>query len=172
MKSVSGVMVSSITDVRYIQFLRTRIEAGAESVGRNAGEVELGCVPGTIVSKDEGKALTLAREASAIYLPYLDPMTKFMGISEDEIVSVREALSSHDLKLAASLVSDKSVNSFKLWGTPNQMIEKISKLLDSGKGVDRINFGFGRGPEDLEGIELLGRKVLPYFQDSDEFCPP
>jgi hypothetical protein len=42
------------------------------------------------------------------------------------------------------------------------IIEKVSKLVEDG-GIDRINFGFGRGPEDIEQIELLSTKVLPYF---------
>jgi 5,10-methylenetetrahydromethanopterin reductase len=164
MREISGVMVSSITDVRYIRFLRQRVEAGARSSGRDPDEVELGCVPGTIVSEDREKALRLAREASAVYLPYLDPMPDYLGIPKEEVRSVRAACSGGDLESAARLVSDKAVDSFKLWGTPDDIIDKISKLYDGGRGVDRINFGFGRGPEDIGGIELLGRKVLPYFR--------
>ena len=164
MRQVSGVMVSSITDPRYIHFLREKINAGARSVGRSPGEIEVGCVPGTIVSKDRNKARKLAREASAVYLPYLDPMPEYLGIDKDEILAVKEATANDNTKSASELVSDKSVDSFKLWGTPDDLIEKISKLIDDGRGVNRINFGFGRGPEDIEGIELLGKYVMPYFR--------
>ena len=163
LKLVSGVMVSSITDAKYIQFLKDKIEKGARSVGRDPREIEIGCVPGTIVSKDRDKARALAREASAVYLPYLDPMPQYLGITNEEIQDVKSVFAKGgDAKSASRFVSDKAVDSFKLWGTPDDLVEKISKLVDGG--IDRINFGFGRGPEDLEGIRLLGEKVLPHFR--------
>jgi 5,10-methylenetetrahydromethanopterin reductase len=165
MKEVSGVMISSITDERYIGFLRKCMEKGASSVGRSSEEIEVGCVPGTIISDDGNEALELARKASAVYLPYLRPMTEFVGVSEQEISAVREALSKRDIALAGSLVSTKSVNAFKLWGTPEDIIRKSTRMIDGGRGVDRINFGFGRAEEDLDGIHLLGKKVLPYLRD-------
>jgi 5,10-methylenetetrahydromethanopterin reductase len=165
MQQVSGVMISSITDVDYIRLLRKSIEKGAASAGRNPKEIEVGCVPGTVVSEDGNEALELARKASAVYLPYLQPMTQFIGVSDEELASVSEALAQSDLALAGSRVSTKAVNAFKLWGTPEDILRKASKMIDGGKGVDRINFGFGRAEEDLEGIELLGKKVLPYLRE-------
>jgi len=164
MRQVSGIMVSSITDPSYLRYLRERVRAGALSVGREPEEVEIGCVPGAIISEDRDAALDLARKASAVYLPYLEPMTEFVGIKRHEVEAVKEALSRNDLSAAASRISDKAVNSFKLWGTPDDVIEKTLRMLDGGRSAERINFGFGRGKEDIEGIELLGRKVLPYLR--------
>jgi 5,10-methylenetetrahydromethanopterin reductase len=163
MSQVKGIMISSITDPNYIEMLRERVAAGARSVGRDSSKIEIGDVIGTIVSQDRDKAFELAREASAVYLPYLSPMTEFVGVTSEEIEGVMRALSKNDLHLASLRVSEKSVNAFKMWGTPNDVIEKTSKLLDHG--VTTLNYGFGRGPEDIEGIELLGKKVLPYFQN-------
>jgi len=161
MKEVTGVMVSSIIDPRYIVSLRENLAIGARRASRDVSSLELGLVSGTVVSKDRDMAFKLAREAVALYLPYLSPMTEFVGIDKTEVDGVREALAKGDTKLATSLVSEKSVNSFKPWGTPDDIIEKVSNLMNTG--LTRINFGFGRGPEDIEGIELLGKKVLPYF---------
>ncbi|HEY6283208.1 MAG TPA: LLM class flavin-dependent oxidoreductase [Nitrososphaerales archaeon] len=161
MKEVSGVMVSSVLDPKYIALLRKNLELGANSASRDASALELGLVSGSIVSKDRDLAFKLARESLAPYLPYLIPMTEFVGIDKAEVEGVREALARRDLKLAASLVSEKSVDAFKPWGTPDDIIEQVSRLMKSG--LTRFNFGFGRGPEDLEGIRLLGTKVLPYF---------
>ncbi len=163
MRSVAGVMISSVTDPRYVRFLSEKVAYGAKSVRRDPREVEVGCVLGTIVSEDRDEAQRFAREASAVYLPYLDPMPDLLGISKDEVSSVRAACANGDFKLASSLVSDRSVDSFKLWGTPDDLVGKIEKLIENGTGVERINFGFGRGPEDIEAIELLGRKVLLHF---------
>jgi len=164
MTQVDGIMISSITDPRYVRLLKQSVENGAKSVGRDAAEIQIGIVPGTLVSRDGETALNLARQASAFYLPYLRPMTDYIGVSEAEIRGIKEALAVGDRNAAASLVSDKAVNGFKLWGTPNDIIEKTWKLIEEG-GVTRVNFGFGRGPEDLEGIELLGKYVLPYFRN-------
>jgi 5,10-methylenetetrahydromethanopterin reductase len=163
MKEVTGVMVSSVLDPRYIGLLRKNLELGATRASRNVNSLELGLVSGTIVSKDRDLAYKLARESLAPYLPYLVPMTEFVGIDKAEVEGVREALARRDLKRATSLVSEKSVDAFKPWGTPDDIIEQVSRLMKSG--LTRFNFGFGRGPEDLEGIRLLGTKVLPYFQN-------
>jgi len=161
MEEVTGVMISSIIDPRYIISLRDNLATGARRASRDIDSLQLGLVSGTVVSRDRDKAFRLAREAVAPYLPYLSPMTEFVGIDGVEIDSVKAALAKGDLKLATSLVSEKSVDSFKPWGTPDDIIEKVARLMNTG--LTRINFGFGRGPEDLEGIELLGKKVLPYF---------
>jgi 5,10-methylenetetrahydromethanopterin reductase len=162
MEEVSGVMVSSIIEPGYIASLRGHVQAGAKRVSRDAASVELGLVSGTVVSRDRDLAFRLAREAVTPYLPYLTPMTEFVGVDEAEVNGVREALAKGDTELAVSLVSEKSVNAFKPWGTPDDIIEKVSKLEESG--LARLNFGFGLGPSDLEGIELLGEEVLPYFR--------
>jgi hypothetical protein len=81
----------------------------------------------------------------------------------EELEGVTKALAKIELQNAVSLVSDKSVDSFKMWGTPNDIIERVSKLIEEGGGVDRISFGFRRGPEDFNRIKILGEKVLPYF---------
>ena len=164
MKEVTGVMVSSIIDPRYSVSLRENLAIGARRASRDVESLELGLVSGTVVSKDRDTAFKLAREAVALYLPYLSPMTEFVGIDQAEVDGVREALAKGDTKLATSLVSERSVDSFKPWGTPDDIIEKVSNLMNTG--LTRINFGFGRGPEDIEGIELLGKKVLPYFASS------
>jgi len=165
MKQVSGIMVSSITNGSYLANIRELVRAGAESVSRSPREVEIGVVPGTIVSRNRDAALELARKASAVYLPYLEPMTEYVGVKKEEVDAVREALARNDLETAISRVPDKAVDSFKLWGTPEDIIEKTLRMLDSGRGADRINFGFGRGEEDLESMELLGKEVLPYLRE-------
>lgn len=165
MKQVSGIMVSSITDGGYLSKIRERVRAGALSVSRNPEEIEIGCVPGTVISNDRETALELSRRASVVYLPYLEPMTDYVGVGKDELLAVREALSRNDIEAAAAQVSDRAVDSFKLWGTPDEIIEKTLRMLDSGRGADRINYGFGRGEQDIESINLLGGKVLPYLRE-------
>ena len=164
MKEVSGIMVSSITNGSYLAHIRELVRTGASSVSRNPEEIEIGCVPGTIISRNRDMAFELSKKASAVYLPYLEPMTEYVGVTKEEIDVVREALSRNDLETAASRVPDKAVDAFKLWGTPEDIIEKTLRILDSGRGADRINFGFGRGEQDMESMELLGKEVLPYLR--------
>jgi 5,10-methylenetetrahydromethanopterin reductase len=167
MSQVDGIMISSITEPSYVRMIRERVTQGAESVGRDPSKIEVGVVIGTTVSGDRGKSFELARTAGAVYLPYLSPMTEFVGTPQSELDGVREALSKGDLALASSLVSTSSVNAFKMWGTPDDIIEKTERLFDKGHGITTINYGFGRGSEDFEGIELLGKKVLPYFRKKE-----
>ena len=44
MRQVSGVMVSSVTDLKYLKMMRDRIRVGVGAVGRSPSDIELGCV--------------------------------------------------------------------------------------------------------------------------------
>src|SRR2546428_3273724 len=86
-------------------------------------------------------------------------MTEFVGIDQAEVDGVREALAKGDTKLATSLVSEKSVDSFKPWGTPDDIIEKVSNLMNTG--LPGLIFGSAKGLKVLKVTNWLGRKVWP-----------
>ena len=67
---------------------------------------------------------------------------------------------------AARYVSDTSLNSFTLYGTPTDIIAKIERMVSEAP-VRRIEFGTPHGPDEATAIRLLGEQVLPHFAGND-----
>ena len=64
---------------------------------------------------------------------------------------------------AAIPITDRTLDSFALYGTPAQVSKKIQHLLNR-VSVDRIEFGSPLGPDPVNAITLLGEQVLPVFR--------
>lgn len=157
-----GVKVSPMWSAEYASFLWERITAGTQRAGRAPEDVTLTIGVLTSIAADRAKAKAHARRTLAVYLPFLSPMTEHVGIGEDEIQRVREASTRGDYDEAARHVSDRSLENFTLYGTPQDCIAKIERMADEAP-VGRIEFGAPHGPDEAEALRLLGEQVLPNF---------
>ena len=161
LKNVSGIIVGAIVEPNYIHMLRENIDIGAREASRME-VVDCGVCPSTIISNNRDNAFKKARNATAVYLPSFGNLTDHVGVSSEEVEGVRDAIAKGDMKLAYNLVSEKTIDAFTMWGTPEDIIGKTERLGQAG--VTRINFALGWGPEDLDDIRLIGKKILPHFK--------
>jgi 5,10-methylenetetrahydromethanopterin reductase len=161
-KVADEVKANPLWDAGYATQLLTYIHKGAAGAGRDINDVSLCLGVLTSVSEDEAEAREYARRALAIYLPHLSPMTEAVGVSSDEVNKVSAYSSVGDYAKAARYISDRTLENFALFGTPGLLCRKIQKMLDQVP-VDRIEFGTPHGPDSITSINLLGRKVLPWF---------
>jgi 5,10-methylenetetrahydromethanopterin reductase len=146
----------------YVRVLREHIGAGEQRAGRPVGTVQLCVGPLSSISEDGAAAKAAARGTLAVYLPYLSPMPESVGIEPEELQRVKAAADQGDYEGAAAQLSDLSVDSFSLSGTPDDFVRAIETLLDQIQ-VDRIEFGTHHSPKEAEAIRLLGERVLPHF---------
>ena len=49
-----------------------------------------------------------------------------------------------------------------LVGTPPDLIERIEQL--EADGITQVNLGGPLGPDPVEAIRLMGKKVIPHFR--------
>jgi 5,10-methylenetetrahydromethanopterin reductase len=63
---------------------------------------------------------------------------------------------------AGALVPDDVLDLFSFSGTPEHVAGLARRVLDAGAG--RVDFGGPHGLTDFEGVELLGREVLPLLR--------
>jgi 5,10-methylenetetrahydromethanopterin reductase len=158
MKIVNGIIIGAIAEPNYIRQLSESLEEGAREVGRSTG-VDCGVCPSTIISKNRDSAYRKALNATAVYLPTFGNLTDHVGIPREEVERVRDAIAKKDTKTAKSLVSEKAINAFAMWGTPDDVVEKTERLMASG--VNRINFALGWGNEDFDAIRMIGQSIIP-----------
>lgn len=147
---------------KYARLLRKHIETGERVAGRPVGSVQLCLGPLSSIAEDGKAAKASVRGALAVYLPYLSPMTESVGIDPDELKRVKVAGDRGDYEGAAAQLSDFSVESFSLAGTPDEFVRSIENVIDHAP-VDRIEFGTHHSPNEAEAIRLLGERVLPHF---------
>lgn len=157
------VKAGSMWSDRYGNFMWEHIRAGAEAAGRDPSDVGLVFGPLTAIAEDGDEAKAYARRTLAFYLPYLAPMPEFIGMPQDAVDRVQAATSAGDFDAAAALISDEVLGHFALYGTPNEVIEQIERMVASTP-VTRIEFGMPHGPHGSEAaFHLLGKQVLPHF---------
>jgi 5,10-methylenetetrahydromethanopterin reductase len=141
-------------------FLKPFISAGEQAAGRSPGTVGicLGCV--TVVDADRARARALARREVALYAPVIAGLDPSLA-DADWLSRVAEPARLGDIALVAQLIPDAALDSLAFAGTPADVTRQVEDLARGG--VARVEFGTPHGVDPLEGIRLLGERVLPSF---------
>jgi 5,10-methylenetetrahydromethanopterin reductase len=141
-------------------FLRPFIAAGEQAAGRPTGAVGMCLGAVTVVDLDRPRARALARREVALYAPVvagLDPSL----FDADWLTRIAEPARRGDVATVAELIPDAALDSLAFAGTPADVTRKVEDLARAG--VSRVEFGTPHGVDPLDGIRLLGERVLPSF---------
>ncbi len=141
------------------RLMRSRIDAGEVEAGRAPGSCGLVVGAVTVVATDGSAARRRAREEVAMYLDVVAGLDPTVEVPGDTRAELARRVAAGDRAGAASLVSDELLSSFAFAGTPEDVAEHAAGLVEAG--ASRIEFGAPHGLSDAEGVELLGRRVLP-----------
>ncbi|MEE8586234.1 MAG: LLM class flavin-dependent oxidoreductase [Acidobacteriota bacterium] len=136
------------------------IQLGRKSSGPVPGLVA-GCV--SLVDEDGPLARRLARREVALYLPLVADLDSSLQVDPELVRRIQEALNRRDAASAGRLVPDSLLDKLALAGTPHQVVEKSLRLLEAGAA--RIEFGTPHGLTPQQGLQLLGKKVLPALRE-------
>ena len=158
-----GIKASPLWNSDYAIELRKHLSKGALSTGRDKNSLKLCVGVLTSIDEDEITAKEFAKQSLAVYLPYLSTMTEHLNISKEELDKVSPLSKAGRYADAAIHITDRTLDSFALYGTPAQVSKKIQHLLNR-VSVDRIEFGSPLGPDPVNAITLLGEQVLPVFR--------
>jgi 5,10-methylenetetrahydromethanopterin reductase len=145
--------------------VRQRLSAGAERAGRNADEVGIVLGAVTVVDEDRDAALRRLRPPAAVYIDVIgahDP-TAVRDFPE-ELAAIRVAIQKGNIDAAVRSLPDALLWRFAFGGSPSDVIAQVEEAFNAG--VQRVEFGSPHGLDEIEGIETLGRRVLPHFQSS------
>ena len=146
-----------------VEIIKKRVVVGADKVNRPHDRVKtvLGSV--TVVDEDGQKALHLAKFKAAMYVEaigHLDPTAE--ADFPNEIRQIQAEVRAGNTAEAVKVMPDDLARRFVVAGTPGQVIRQVETIFAAG--ADRFEFGSPHGIDNMEGIKLLGEKVLPYFK--------
>jgi 5,10-methylenetetrahydromethanopterin reductase len=132
----------------------------AASGGRRVGLV-VGAV--TVVDDDGAAARARARTEVAMYLDVVAAQDVTVDVPNEVLAPLRAALAAGAREVAGRLVPDELLRKFAFAGTPDEIVAHAATLVAAG--ADRIEFGTPHGRTDDDGVELLGKRVLPALRE-------
>lgn len=153
------VKVGGSANPEMVAVVGEHVAAGAAAVGRDPAEVGIVLGAVSVVDEDGERARTLARTEVAMYLAVvadLDPTAPVPATLLDE---VRRLTAAGDHRAAGRLIPDDVLDRFAFSGTPERVAEQVLAVLAAGAA--RVDLGTPHGRTSSEGVELIGRRVVP-----------
>ena len=155
------VKVGASSNPAIVGHLRAAIDRGSARAGRARGSVSVCIGTPTVVDSDRKAARDLARRIVAPYLSVvagLDPT-----LDDREWLERINALGSRgDYVGIAANTPDHMLDRFVLAGNPEDIVRQVQAL--AAAGAERVEFGNPHGLSEVEGIRLLGDRVVPNFR--------
>jgi len=145
-----------------VPFIRDRVRAGCQAVGRSEDEVRVVLGAVTVVDEDGAAARGRARTEVASYLAVVAELDPAIQLPAGLADRVRALVASGQDEAAGSLIPDAILDRFAFFGTPEQVAALAGRVLAAG--ADRVDFGTPHGLDDDKGVALLGTAVLPLLR--------
>jgi 5,10-methylenetetrahydromethanopterin reductase len=139
--------------------MRQWTDEGAIAAGRAAGAVGIVMGAVTVVDEDHRLARAVARREVAMYLDVVGALDPTMTLPPGLLGAIGEALRKSGPTEAGRLVPDEVLDRFAFAGAPEAVASHALSVMEAG--VDRVEFGTPHGTSAEQGVELLGRRVLP-----------
>ncbi len=89
------------------------------------------------------------------------------GISMETATAIRHAIVQGRWKEAFSNITEEMIGAFSICGTPETIVEKISRLVSIG--TTQIVVGSPIGPDIRKSINMIAAEVFPHFKTKEEF---
>lgn len=144
--------------------MRERIRVGLDRAGRPEGDVGVVLGAVTVVDRDGEAARAHARRQVAMYVDVVAELDPTVELPDGMLDAVRAHLRDGDADAAGRAIPRDVLERFCFSGTPDDISAHAARLVEAG--VDRIEFGTPHGFDEVEGIELLGRHVLPAIREA------
>ncbi len=158
-ETADEIKIGGSANPAMVEVTRQRLAPGLERAGRPPGDVGVVLGAVTVVDRDGAAARAAARAQVAMYVDAIAAYDPTVTLPEGMLERVRESLAQGDAAAAGAWIPRDVLDRFAFSGSPDDIAEQAAGLIAAG--VDRIEFGTPHGIDEREGIDLLGRAVLP-----------
>ncbi|MEX2028574.1 MAG: LLM class flavin-dependent oxidoreductase, partial [Candidatus Curtissbacteria bacterium] len=158
------IKVGGSANPMMVDIIRKRVNVGIERAGRKPEDVciVLGAV--TVVDEDRKKAFYFARRRAVVYINVIgDKDITAVADFPEEVKAIKRSMAVGDIEGALKYLPDDLLKRFAIAGTPRDVILQVEQIFEAG--ASRVEFGAPHGIDQVEGIHLLGQKVLAYFKE-------
>ena len=158
-KIAHEVKVGGSANPDFVPVMRDYIQKGEQKAEHSESSVGIVMGAVTVVDEDREHARHQAKRAVALYLPVVAPLDTTVSIEPELMTQVRNFVNTQDLDSAAALIPDRLLDRFAFSGSPSDVIQQCEALFSAG--VSRVEFGTPHGISSINGIELIGKKIIP-----------
>jgi 5,10-methylenetetrahydromethanopterin reductase len=116
----------------------------------------------TVVDRDGAAARRLGAMEVAMYLDVVLELDPTVDVPLGLVDAVRQHSREGDLAGAGRQIPADILDRFAFCGTPEQVCSQVEDL--ARVGTRRVDFGTPHGITEIDGIRLLGERVLPNFR--------
>ncbi|MEM1994864.1 MAG: 5,10-methylenetetrahydromethanopterin reductase [Nitrososphaerales archaeon] len=139
------------------------VKEGASAAGRELDKIDIAAYTAFSIHENEEKAFKAALPVIAfIVAGSPDPILEKHNISLEAAKKIRDALVKGDFPAAFSSVTKEMADTFSIYGSPTQCIEKISQILKAG--VTQFVVGSPIGGNVRKALDLVVKEVIPHFK--------
>lgn len=146
-------------------WMMTHIQRGEQRAERPPGSVGLVFGAVMLVDTDRQRARQAAKRSLALYLPVVAGMDRTVEIEPELLRRIASRVNQGQPEQAAALISDELLDFFAFAGNPGDIIMQVENLFEAG--VTRIEFGTPHGLSPQEGLQLIGKQVLPNLRSGE-----
>lgn len=142
------------------------IEKGVIKAGKKLEDLDIAAYTSFSVA-DELESATKAVKPVVAYIVAGCPESILgkHGISMETATNIRQAIVQGNWKEAFSSITEEMVEAFSICGTPEMVVEKISRLVKVG--TTQIVVGSPIGPNIRKSINTIAAEVFPYFMSKE-----
>jgi len=160
-----GILFNYPCTPEFIRYAMLIIEEGLSRAGRKPDDFDVAAYLLISVDNDEKAALNAAKRFVAQKLPTRhSDMLRYAGVTAAEINAVRESIEKLGLMKAAALIDDDVVRKVTIAGTPDQVVQGLTRFLGTGLKLP-IAWEI-IGPDRRRALDFLARAVLPRLSRS------
>jgi 5,10-methylenetetrahydromethanopterin reductase len=153
------VKIGGSANPAMVAVMRSYVDAGATSVGRHPDDVGICLGAVSVIDEDGERARARARTEVAMYLAVVAELDSTTVVAPEVLEPVRRLTAAGDHEAAGRFIPDEILDRFAFSGTPEHVASLINAVLAAG--ASRVDLGTPHGLTDEEGIDLIGRRVLP-----------
>jgi 5,10-methylenetetrahydromethanopterin reductase len=156
------VKIGGTSNPDIIPVIQSYIRAGEVRTERDAGSVKVVAGAVCVIDEDREQARSLARREVALYLPVVANLDPTVHLESELVQRLQLHAARHEYEEAGRLISDDLLDRFAFSGNVDDIMRQVEALFAAG--ASRIEFGTPHGVQPVNGIRMLGERVVPMIR--------
>jgi len=163
-ESCDGVLVESLFNANGLPYVFDNLRIGAARSGKSLSDVDVVAWQVVHVTDNVKEAVEAQKRwvARSIKVGPPDAMHR-VGIEDEVIQHVTDAVAAGDWDRAVTLVPDEAVNCLMIIGTPDQVSQKIAAIFERGASTVSLLL-LGSAESHRNNLTRFAREIMPAFR--------
>ncbi len=166
-KIADGVLLSSLSSIPYIKYAKEHIAQGAESVGRDPGEIKIAAYFPMYVHEDSKLAKQKVKPLLARYIGIhgMHPIMFTAGFDEKFLTPFIEATKAGRTDDVIDLITDDVVDILAIAGNRKECLERLEEIQTIG--VDMPVAQEIPGEDFVDLVQILGNELIGGYENNE-----